>query len=129
MTTTFNKEYTIVATSPKYGNATISIALAFDNESNTSTLTIGEGFVLGGQTTGYTGEGTAMATSKADGNCVKFYSLKQLTKLGTNHIFVFKADEAEFNKQTRYICDLTMLAITIKSDINTWRKSLNNDNE
>lgn len=35
----------------------------------------------------------------------------------------------EFTKQTRYICNLTMLAITIKSDIYNWRKSLRNDNE
>lgn len=129
MKSTFTNQYTITATSPKYGNATISITLAFDNESNTSTLTIGDGFVMGGQTTGYTDAGAAMATSKVDGNIMKFYSLKQLTKLGTNHLFVFKADETEYNKQTRYICDLTMLAITIKSDIYNWRKSLSNDNE
>jgi hypothetical protein len=125
--TTFTKEYTAIATSAKYGEAQVTLTLNFDNESNTSTLTIGDGFVMGGQTTGYTGEGVAMATSKADGNCVKFYSLKQLTKLGTNHLFVFKADETEFNKHTRYICDLTMLAITIKSDIYNWRKSLSNE--
>lgn len=123
MATTFTKQYTIIASSPKYGVATISITLSFDNESNTSVLTFDD-YQVGGQTSGYTPEG-AIANSKANNSTIKLYSLKALTKLGTNHIYIYKNDESEFNKQTRYVCDLTFLAITIKEDVYKWRK----DNE
>lgn len=129
MTTTFNQQYTIVANSPKYGSANVTMTLSFNNEANTSIITFGDGFIVGGQTTGYTGTGVAQVTSKADANTIRLYSLKALTKLGTNHITLYKSDEQEFNKQTRYICDLTMLAITIKNDIYNWRKTLKNDEE
>lgn len=129
MTNTFNKQYTIVANSPKYGCANLAMTLSFDNDTNTSIITFGDGFIVGGQTTGYTGEGVAQTTSKTDGNTIKLYSLKALTKLGTNHITLYKSDEQELNKHTRFICDLTMLAITIKSDIYNWRKTLKNDEE
>lgn len=129
MTNTFTQQYTIVATSPKYGSANVTMTLSFDNETNTSIITFGDGFVCGGQTTGYNGNGAALATNKVDGNSIKLYSLKALTKLGTNHITLYKSDEQDLNKQTRFICDLTMLAITIKSDIYSWRKTLKNDEE
>lgn len=130
MRNTFNQQYTIAANSLKYGSANVTMALSFDNETNTSIITFGDGFIVGGQTTtGYTGEGYAQTTSKTDGNTIKFYSLKALTKLGTNHITLYKSDEQEPNKQTRFICDLTMLAITIKSDIYKWRKTLKKDEE
>lgn len=122
MTTTFTKQYTIEAVSPNYGVAQVTMTLNFENEHNTSIITF-DGFVVGGQTSGYTGEGTALATSKANNNTIKLYSLKALTKLGTNHIYLYKSTEVDFNKQTRYVCDLTMLAITIKSDIYNWRKN------
>lgn len=92
-------------------------------------ITFGDGFVVGGQTTGYNDAGAALANSKADNNTIKLYSLKALTKFGTDHIYLYKSEEQEFNKQTRYICNLTMLAISIKSDIYNWRKSLRNENE
>lgn len=129
MTNTFTQQYTIVATSPKYGSANVTMTLSFDNETNTSIITFGDGFVCGGQTTGYNGNGAALATNKVDGNSIKLYSLKALTKLGTNHITLYKSDEQDLTKQTRFICDLTMLAITIKSDIYNWRKTLKNDEE
>jgi hypothetical protein len=129
MTNTFNKQYAIVANSPKYGSANVTMTLSFDNDTNTSIITFVDGFIVGGQTTGYTGEGVAQTTCKTDGNTIKLYSFKALTKLGTNHITLYKSDEQELNKQTRFICDLTMLAITIKSDIYNWRKTLKNDEE
>lgn len=129
MATTFTQQYTAIAKSSKYGEAQVTLTLSFDNESNTSVITFGDGFIVGGQTTGYTGDGAAQATSKTDGNIIKLYSLKALTKLGSNHITLYKSDEQELNKQTRFICDLTMLAITIKSDIYNWRKTLKNDEE
>lgn len=129
MANDFTKQYTAIATSSKHGEAQVTLTLNFDNESNTSIITFGDGFVVGGQTTGYNGAGAALANSKADHNTIKLYSLKALTKLGTDHIYLYKSEEQEFNKQTRYICNLTMLAITIKSDIYNWRKSLRNDNE
>lgn len=129
MATTFSQQYTAIARSSKYGEAQVTLTLNFDNESNTSVITFSDGFIVGGQTTGYTGKGAAQATSKNNGNTIKLYSLKALTKLGTNHIALYKSDEQEFNKQTRYICDLAMLAIIIKNDIYNWRKTLNNDEE
>lgn len=127
--TTFTKEYTSIATSAKYGVAQVTLTLNFDNESNTSVINFGGDFRVGGQTTGYTAEGFAQANGKAEGNSIKLYSLKALTKLGTNHITLYKSDEQDFNKQTRYICNLTSLAISIKDDIYNWRKSLKNDEE
>lgn len=129
MATTFTQQYTAIAKSSKYGEAQVTLTLDFDNESNTSVITFGDGFIVGGQTTGYTGAGIAQVTSKSNGNSIKLYSLKALTKLGSNHITLYKSDEQDFNKQTRYICDLAMLAITIKSDIYNWRKSLKSDEE
>lgn len=129
MATTFTQQYTAIATSAKYGEAQVTLTLNFDNESNTSVITFGGDFIVAGQTTGYTGEGIAQANGKADGNSIKLYSLKALTKLGTNHITLYKSDECDFNKQTRYICNLTSLAISIKDDIYNWRKSLKNDEE
>ena len=123
------KQYNVTATSPKYGDANLTITLEFDNEHNTSKLFVSEGFVMGGQTSGYTAAGAALATSKTENNCIRLYSLKALTKLGTNHIYLYRADEENFNKQTRYICDLTMMSITIKQDIYKWRKLLNNEEE
>ena len=73
--------------------------------------------------------GEAQVTNKTDGNSIKLYSLKAITKIGYNHITLYKSDEQDFNKQTRYICDLAMLAITIKNDIYNWRKILKNDEE
>ena len=127
MATTFTQQYTAFAKSSKYGEAQVTLTLNFDNESNTSVITFGDGFIVGGQTTGYTGDGAAQVTNKTDGNAIKLYSLKALTKLGSNHITLYKSDEQDFNKQTRFICDLTMLAITIKNDIYNWRKSLSNE--
>lgn len=124
MTHIFVKKYDIIASSQKYGEAAISLVLEFNNDGNTSILTIDEGFVIAGQTSGYTAEGTPMANNKAIRNTIKLYSLKALTKLGTNHIYLYREDETEFNKQTRYICDLTFVAMTIKEDIYNWRKSL-----
>ena len=115
--TTFTKEYTAIATSAKYGEAQVTLTLNFDNESNTSVITFGGEYIVAGQTTSYTGEGIAHTNSKAEGNSIKLYSLKALTKLGTNHIALYKSDECDFNKQTRYICNLTSLAISIKDDI------------
>lgn len=129
MATTFTQQYTAFAKSSKYGEAQVTLTLNFDNENNTSVITFSDGFIVGGQTTGYTGDGTAQATSKSNGNSIKLYSLKALTKLGSNHITLYKIDEQELNKQTRFICDLNMLAITIKSDIYNWRKSLKSDEE
>ena len=129
MATTFTQQYTAIAKSSKYGEAQVTLTLSFDNESNTSVITFGDGFIVGGQTTGYTGDGAAQVTNKTDGNSIKLYSLKALTKLGSNHITLYKSDEQDFNKQTRYICDLAMLAITIKNDIYNWRKILKNDEE
>ena len=127
--TTFTKEYTAIATSSKYGEAQVTLTLNFDNESNTSVITFGDDFVVGGQTTGYTAAGITQVNSKADNNTLKLYSLKALTKLGTNHITLYKSDEQDLNKHTRYICDLTMMAISIKSDIYNWRKNLKRDDE
>lgn len=129
MATTFTQQYTAIARSSKYGEAQVTLTLNFDNESNTSVIAFGDGFIVGGQTTGYTGAGIAQATSKSNGNSIKLYSLKALTKLGSNHITLYKSDEQDFNKQTRYICDLAMLAITIKSDIYNWRLTLKSDEE
>jgi hypothetical protein len=103
------------------------MTITFDNESNTSVITFGDGFFVGGQTTGYNGNGAALATNEVNGNSIKLYSLKALTKLGTNHITLYKSDEQNLNKHTRFICDLTIVAITIKSDIYNWRKSLGNE--
>lgn len=127
MATTFTQQYTFVANSLKYGKVDVAMTINFDNESNTSIITFGDGFVVGGQTTGYNGAGAALANSTANNNTIKLYSISQLTKLGTNHITLYKSDEESFNKQTRFICDLTMVAITIKSDIYNWRKSLKNE--
>lgn len=127
MKNTFVKHYTIVANSAVYGTANVEMTITFDNESNTSVITFGEDFVCGGQTTGYNSNGAALATNKVNGNSIKLYSLKALTKLGTNHITLYKIDEQNFNQQTRFICDLTMVAITVKSDIYNWRKSLGNE--
>lgn len=127
MATTFTQQYTAFAKSSKYGEAQVTLTLNFDNESNTSVITFGDGFIVGGQTTGYTGDGVAQVTSKSNGSSIKLYSLKALTKLGSNHITLYKSDEQDFNKQTRFICDLTMFAITIKNDIYNWRKSLSNE--
>ncbi|MBQ5693446.1 MAG: hypothetical protein IIV72_08340 [Alistipes sp.] len=124
---TMTKQYTVSAVSPKYGEATVTLTLEFNNENNTSVITVCEGFVMGGQTSGYTAEGMATATNKANGNSIRLYSLKALTKLGTNHLYIYKADEAEQNKQTRFICELTYIALTIKNDIYNWRKSLSNE--
>lgn len=124
MATTFTQQYTAIARSSKYGEAQVTLTLNFNNESNTSVITFSDGFIVGGQTTGYTGDGAAQATSKSNGDSIKLYSLKALTKLGSNHITLYKSDEQDFNKQTRYICDLAMLAITIKNDIYNWRKTL-----
>jgi hypothetical protein len=33
----------------------------------------------------------------------------------------------EQNKQTRFVCELTGVALTIKNDIYNWRKSLSNE--
>lgn len=127
--TTFTKKYTAIATSSKYGEAQVALTLNFDNEGNTSVITFGDDYVVEGQTTGYTAAGIAQVNSKADNNTLKLYSLKALTKLGTNHITLYKSDEQDLNKHTRYICDLTMIAITIKSDIYNWRKNLKRDDE
>ena len=127
--TTFTKEYTASATSARHGEAQVTLTLNFDNESNTSVITFGDGFIVGGQTTGYTGAGIAQANSNAEGNSIKLYSLRALTKLGTNLITLYKSGECDFNKQTRYICDLTSLALSIKRDIYSWRKSLKNDEQ
>lgn len=124
MTHIFEKKYDIIASSQKYGEIAITLVLEFNNCGNTSTLTIDGGFAIAGQTSGHTAEGTPMANSKATHNSIKLYGLKALTKLGTNHIYLYREDETEFNKQTRYICDLTFVAITIKEDIYNWRKSL-----
>lgn len=125
--TTMTKQYTVSAVSPKYGEATVTLTLEFNNENNTSVITVCEGFVIGGQTSGYTAEGMATATSKANGNSIKLYSLKALTKLGTNHLYLYKDGETEQNKQTRFVCELTGVALTIKNDIYSWRKSLSNE--
>lgn len=127
MTNTFAKQYTIVANSAAYGAADVEMTINFNNEDNTSIITFGDGFVCGGQTSGYNADGAALATNKVDGNTIKLYSLKALTKLGTNHIVLYKSDEQNFNKQTRFTCDLAMVAISIKNDIYTWRKSLKNE--
>lgn len=124
MTKQLIKQYTILGTSPKYGEATIELTLAFNNDDNTSTLTVNDDFVIAGQTTGYNAEGTPLANSGATRNSIKLYSLKALTKLGTNHIYLYREDETDSNKQTRYICDLTFVAMTIKEDIYEWRKTL-----
>ena len=124
MTQIFTKQYNVIATSPKYGDATVTITLEFNNENNTSVITVCDGFVMGGQTSGYTAEAQAMVNSQVQKNSIKLYSLKALTKLGTNHIYLYKADEDNFNKQTRYICDLTFMSITVKQDIYNWRKTL-----
>ena len=126
-TTTFTQQYIIVANSAKYGKVDVTMTINFNNEDNTSVITFDEGYICGGQTTGYTGDGVALANSSANNNTIKLYSISQLTKLGTNHITLYKSDEVDFNKQTRFICDLTMVAITIKSDIYNWRKSLRNE--
>lgn len=127
MTHTFAKQYTIYAESKKYGSATIALNLSFNNETNSSTLTIDGNFVMGGQTTGYTANGETMAANKATNKSIKLYSLNALTKLGTNHIYLYKDGEVDFNKQTRFVCDLTFFAMTIKNDIYNWRKSLANE--
>lgn len=129
MATTFTQQYTAIARSSKYGEAQVTLTLNFENESNTSVITFSDGFIVGGQTTGYTGDGIAQTTSKSNGNSIKLYSLKALTKLGSNHITLYKSDEQDFNKHARYICDLAMLAITIKNDIYNWRKTLKSDEE
>ena len=129
MATTFTQQYTVIAKSSKHGEAQVTLTLNFHNESNTSVITFGDSFIVGGQTTGYTGDGVAQVTNKSNGNSIKLYSLKALTKLGTNHITLYKSDEQNFNKQTRFICDLTMVAITVKSDIYNWRKTLKNEEE
>ena len=116
------KEYAVRATSPKYGETTVTIILEFNNDNNTSVITIGEGFTMGGQTSGYTAEGQAMANNQVKMNSIKLYSLKALTKLGTNHLYLYKDGETEQNKQTRFVCELTHLAMTIKDDIYKWRK-------
>lgn len=128
MKKTLTQQYEIIAVSPKYGNTTVSLTLSFDNENNTSTLTIGDGFVIGGQTSGYTSDGASLANSdKQDNKTIKLHSLKALTKLGTNHLYIFKEDEVERNKQTRFVCDLTLLSFSIKNDIYKWRKNLKNE--
>lgn len=124
MTHILVKKYDIIASSQSYGEATIELTLAFNDDDNTSTLTVNDDFVVAGQTTGYTAEGTPMANSEATRNSIKLYSLKALTKLGTNHIYLYRDGETEFNKQTRYICDLTFVAMTIKEDIYEWRKTI-----
>lgn len=124
MTHILVKKYDIIASSQRYGEATIELTLAFNDDDNTSTLTVNDDFVVAGQTTGYTAEGTPMANSEATRNSIKLYSLKALTKLGTNHIYLYRDGETEFNKQTRYICDLTFVAMTIKEDIYEWRKTI-----
>lgn len=124
MTHIFEKKYDIIASSQKYGETTIELTLAFNNDDNSSTLIVNDDFVVAGQTSGYTAEGTPMANSEATRNTIKLYSLKALTKLGTNHIYLYKADETDRNKQTRYICDLTFVAMTIKKDIYEWRKTI-----
>lgn len=121
------KQYIATATSSKYGDATIIFTLSFDNESNTSTLTVDDNFVMGGQSTGYTADGVQRANSVTNDKIIKLFSLKALTKLGTNHLYVYKKGEDVFNKQTRFVCDLTTLAITIKNDIYKWRKTLENE--
>lgn len=125
--TTMTKQYTVSAVSPKYGETTVTLTLEFNNENNTSVITVGEGFVMGGQTSGYTAEAQAMVNSQVQKNSIKLYSLKALTKLGTNHLYLYKSDEAEQNKQTRFVCELTGVALTIKNDIYNWRKSLSNE--
>lgn len=127
MKATMTKQYTVSATSPKYGEATVTLTLEFNNENNTSVITVGEGFTMGGQTSGYTVEGQAMANNQVKMNSIKLYSLKALTKLGTNHLYLYKDGETEQNKQTRFVCELTHLAMTIKDDIYKWRKSLSNE--
>lgn len=121
---TFTQQYTISAASRKYGNAAVTLTLSFDNESNTSTLTVDDNFIIGGQTSGYYSTDAPLANNKKDVNSIKFYSLNALSKLGTNHLYIYKKDELDFNKQTRFVCELTMLAATIKNEIYGWRKTL-----
>lgn len=123
MKNTFVKEYSVKASSINYGEKDITIKFIFDNNSNTSTLKVCGGFVIGGQTSGYMPNGVATANSEIRGNELKVNSLNALTKLGTNHLFVYLDGETEFNKKTRFTVDLTFFAITIKSEIYQWRKS------
>lgn len=123
MKNTFVKEFSVKASSIKYGEKDVTITLTFDNNSNTSTLTVGGGFVFGGQTRGCMSNGVATANSEIRRNELKVYSLKALTKFGTNHLFVYLDGETEFNKKTRFIVDMSFFAITIKSEIYQWRKS------
>lgn len=121
------KQYTVSAVSQNYGETTVTLTLEFNNENNTSVITVCDGFVMGGQTSGYTAEGSAMVNSQVQNTSIKLYSLKALTKLGTNHIYLYKADETEQNKQTRFVCELTGVALAIKNDVYNWRKSLSNE--
>lgn len=124
MSDIMKKQYTVSARSRKYGEATVTLTLEFNNDDNTSVITVGEGFTMGGQTSGYTAEGQAMADNQVKMKSIKLYSLKALTKLGSNHIFLYKDGESKKNRQTHFVCDLTHLATTIKGEIYRWRKSL-----
>ena len=125
----FTKVITTVATSPKYGDVSLSLNFEFNNETNTSTLTLPDGYTFGSQISGYLSDGQPLAISKVDDRYAKFYSLKALTKLGTNHLFVFKVEEKEQNKKTRFILNLSFFSATIKQDICEWRKTLNDSPE
>ena len=119
----YSAKVQVHATSPKYGDLSLLFNFVFDNESNCSTLQLPDGYIFGGQTSGCTSDGVRLASSMAYNSKMKLYSLNALTKLGAQHCIFYKVGD-EQNKKTRFVCDLSFFAATIKNDIWQWRKTL-----